>query len=234
MAYVNSNLITTPFLHVVPGLGSAAFTFSFWVKALSYGTGGLQTTAVYALVGTPPSPTNGLGCEDGSGTNKIAAGNVVAGPENDTAAAANFHGWQYIACVCTAAGVWTVYSGLETASPTVLTSGTGMGTVTDLYISDPFTGVGKQDSKFNAIKFWNTNLSAAQIATEFRQQVPALTTNLQYYLSCNNGTTIGANQQGSGGNWTQTNSGFTTDTDTPSVFSNTVDNSLMFGSGTTG
>ncbi len=232
MSYVNTVVVTPPFLHVLSGLTSSSCTFTFWVKALSYGAASLQTTAVYALQGSAPSPTNGLGAEDDSGVNKLSAGNVVAGPETDTPPAANFNGWQFIACVCDAAGAWTVYSGLETAAPTVLQSGTGMGIISDLYLSSPF-GTGQQNSKFCAIKFWSVALTASQILKEYHQKNPSITTNLIFYLSCDSGSVIGTNQQGSGGNWAQTNSGFTTDTDTPSTFSSSGDNSLFYGGGTT-
>lgn len=219
MAYVNTVALggPPPNLHVASGLSSAACTFCCWVKCTNWAVVSNPVAAVYGTVGAAPSPTDAMGAECVTGSALYwQVGNVNTGPEPTyTTPGSAFVGWVWVAFVVSAGGALTAYCATETNGPVVNASTTLTGIVSDLYVHTPFSPYDDAHAKYAAIKFWNTALTAAELSKEWAMQAPVKTANQIFYLSGNNGSAIGANEAGSGGNWTQINSGFTTDADLP-------------------
>lgn len=212
MAYVNTSA-SPPYLSRACG-GAANFTITGWIKALAWNLG--QDAAVYALTGTAASPTDGVGIEKHGvgGTLYFLAGNVVGGPEPDyTTPGTSYAGWIFFAHVVSA-GTFTTYLGVAGGSPVVHATGS-CAAIDNAYVHNPFSSPPTGAAKYAAIKTWTAALSSGEVAAEFSSKAPVRTSNIHSYLSCDNGSTIGADQSGTGNNWTQVGTGFTTDADLP-------------------
>jgi hypothetical protein len=212
MAYVNTSA-TPP--HLTRALGGlASFTYCYAIKSSVWNDG--QNAAAYVLTGTAASPTDGAGTEKHGvgGTLYYAIGNLVGGPGPDyTAQGTSYTGWLLVAHVVSA-GVLTTYVGIPGGSVSVHSTGT-MGAGDNLYLHNPFAGPPTAAAKYASVKVWSAALSAGEVAAEFGSQAPVRTSNIHSYLSGNNGSTVGTDQSGTGNNWTQVGTGFTTDTDLP-------------------
>ena len=228
MAYVNVNLAATlpPYLHLFSGLSSQAFSLTCWVRDLS--PANVNHVSVYTTVGASGVDTRAPGLEgqfDGGSGNFLFIGDTDPGPEvSYTVPGASYSGWIFCAWTIGGTGSTVYYCGTESATPTVQTTATLVGIVSDYYIGHPFGGQ-DSNSKYSAIKIWNgVTLNSTQIATERLSKTP-VTGGIFTYLSGDNGTTLGVDQSGNGNNWTNVAGGtgtWATDTDQPSVFPSNV------------
>jgi hypothetical protein len=247
MALVNttgSATVDQDTLSILSGLTSPACTIKYWLRCTSFPHPALSARSVQTVhsVGSAGVlETDAVGIEgpgDTTGDHFLGAGSPDAGPENDMGPSADFTGWQFIAWSIDGSGDWTCYTGVEGSTPTVLNTGsltTGGGIITDHWLGRPasYGARSAAASKYAYITIWNgVAMNATQIAAEAKSPTPVITSGLFSYLSCASGTTIGHTTQGSGGDWTNSGSGMTLDSDMPAL--GPVPNAIFFGAGTTG
>jgi hypothetical protein len=217
VAIVNPN--TAAYLSLATGLASdPTLSLCFWAKVSTWPGGG-QTFATFGFIGTPPSVTNGFGCENAPGQpSRLFLGNGVNGPEPQLATtdvADAFTGWQFFFFAIDATGVLKCYFGLEGAAPTLLltTSAGNQGVNDGLYGFNPFDVC---NGKLAAVKAWtgaSSPSSLAQALAESRSKAPVVTAGLRSWLPGDAGITPGT--ASAGANWTVNGAGLTTDADMP-------------------
>jgi hypothetical protein len=227
MSYVNTTTApNTAILHIASGLSAKAHAFTFWFKATGDASHGSfnKPVGIVASVGdaSANADTDAWGVEgNGPADSLVYLGNIDAGPEAQiSGTAASLLGWVFGAGVVDSSGNLTLYTGNETTSPTTFNPGgaaTVTGTVSDFFLGRPGSPGVNASGKYSSIKIWQTTLTGTEIATEWASKAP-VKSGVYTYLSCDNGSTIGADQSGNGNNWTEIHTGLTTDTDVPSLF----------------
>lgn len=224
MAYVNLDptYTSTPsYLGVAPGLSAAACTFCCWVKCTDWSThpAVVFPLSLYGSVGGRLAETDSFGVEVIPGAALyVKVGNTdISNEPTYTDPGASFTGWIWVAFVVSSGGALTAYCATETILPALHVTSTLTGILTNLYLGMPYGDPSDSGAKYASIKFWNTALTLNQLMAEYGSHTPNLTSGLVYYLSGDNGSIIGQNQAGSGGNWTQTagTTSFTVDADLP-------------------
>ena len=206
MAYVNTVASTAPppWLHLASG-GMATYTICGWVKVLNhngfFAGPSLNAASFYATVGPAGSDTDAVGVEGPFSAKYMSAGNLDGGTENDvTDGALLYEGWLFVALVVSG-GTFTTYTCTENMTPHILNTGTVTGTMTDLYLSSPFT-VTTQAGKYSSFRTWSAALTQAELAAEASHPFPVRTASLFTYLSCDAGSVLGKDQSGHGNDWT--------------------------------
>jgi hypothetical protein len=217
VAIVNPN--TAAYLSLATGLTSdPTLSLCFWAKVSTWPGGG-QTFATFGFIGTPPSVTNGFGCENAPGQpSRLFLGNGVNGPEpqlGTTDVADAFTGWQFFFFAIDATGVLKCYFGLEGAAPSLLltTSAGNQGVNDGLYGFNPFDVC---NGKLAAVKAWtgaSSPSSLAQALAESRSKAPVVTAGLRSWLPGDAGIPVGT--ASAGANWTVNGAGLVTDSDLP-------------------
>jgi hypothetical protein len=223
MAYknVNSAAAVPPYLHIASGLSGQAFTFSCWVKDISpnnHNHASAYTTVGVANVSDTSAP--GVEGQFGSPNAFFGLGDTDNGPEDNVGSTANTTAWIFVAWTINSSGASSYYWGNETTAPSVLATATLSGTISDLYVGHPYSP-DESNGKYSSVKAWKTNLTSTEILAEYNSKAPVKTASLYTYLSCDNGSTLGADQSGLGNNWTNVAGGtgtWTMDTDQPSLF----------------
>lgn len=175
----------------------------------------------------------------GSAASGQDGGEFATGPDvtptNFYAAAFDDSGEEIVDCSSTHVNAWvfgaikwtdatntiTLYTRLEgaTSLTTRVTRATYDEAVTLWRVFAGRTGTAnpKTGSMFTAIKGWSNDLTESEILAESAQKAPVVTTDIYTYISCDNGSTIGDDESGTGNDWTVTGGGLSTNATEPNM-----------------